>query len=88
MPKCPHCQGDIQVQLRAGFAKGNDGVASPPGDLQEAQNLMDTIDPVTLNDFETKFYNDMKEKLEKYKDRAMISEKQVGVIRRMASKGF
>lgn len=85
--KCPHCGKDIQVRLSTGFG-GRSSEPSAPADLNDAQILMDAIDPVTLNDFETKFYNDMKSRMEKFKDKAMVSTKQLAVLKKMVDKGF
>jgi hypothetical protein len=89
MPKCPHCQKEITVKLTAGFGGGTSfNPPSEPADTSDLEGLMNSIDENVLNDFEKQFYEKLKPRYEKWGAKTAMSEKQMGVLRRMANKGF
>ena len=54
--------------------------------FKEVKNLLELSDTKDLTDQESKFVNDQKERLEKYGEKILMSDKQLNVLRKIADK--
>tara|TARA_R100000657_G_C4645476_1_gene90644 strand:- start:707 stop:949 length:243 start_codon:yes stop_codon:yes gene_type:complete len=54
--------------------------------FKEVKNLLELSDTKDLTDWESKFVNDQKERLEKYGEKILMSDKQLNVLRKIADK--
>jgi hypothetical protein len=54
--------------------------------FKEVKNLLELSDTKDLTDWESKFVNDQKERLEKYGEKILMSDKQLNVLRKIANK--
>jgi hypothetical protein len=55
-------------------------------EYDELIGLIEKINRDNISDWESNFLSDQEERIEKYKEKVMISEKQMNIIRRMAEK--
>ena len=53
---------------------------------KEFLNLIESINEDNLNDWEKGFFNDQKERHEKYKEKILMSDKQMNILRKMKDK--
>ena len=53
---------------------------------KEFLNLIESINEDNLNDWEKGFFNDQKERHEKYKEKILMSDKQMNILRKMKEK--
>ena len=53
---------------------------------KEFLNIIESINEDNLNDWEKGFLNDQKERHEKYKEKILMSDKQMNILRKMKDK--
>jgi hypothetical protein len=55
-------------------------------DYEELIGLISKINRDNISEWESNFLKDQEERIEKYKEKVMISDKQMNIIRRMTEK--
>ncbi len=86
MPKCPHCNGVIDVHL----------VKAPPMQSQQAAKtasddvgeLLASISDETLDDMAFKFVTETRERYEQYGSHTRLSERQLNWLKKLAEVPF
>ena len=86
--KCPHCQNEIEVRInkapqqqadKAGFGKSS---SNGSGDVGE---LLNECAGQPMTPWEETFIAETEERYGKYKDRIKMSDKQLNILRKIAS---
>jgi hypothetical protein len=86
MITCPNCS--CQIEVRAVAATAKNGSSAPRKDMDSIGDLLHGIELDSLNDFEREFITGVKDRYEKYHEKTSMSEKQMAVLRKIATKGF
>ena len=78
--QCPKCKTVLEVRL----------TAAPPMQAESAKSsgsigeMLADIDMDSLNPWETEFVTKLKERYEQYGERVMLSDKQRGILEKIA----
>lgn len=85
--KCPHCQENIDVRLIKAPANAQPstrpaGNGAVSGDLGE---LIQAAEDQPMTTWEETFYADLKARYAQWKDRTKVSDKQMAILRKIAS---
>lgn len=81
--KCPHCQGNIDVQfIKAPPNAGTPAQGKSGGNSLE--EMLDAIDDAALTGASVKFVEETRERFAKYKGNTRMSDKQMAWLRKLA----
>ena len=82
MPKCPHCDRNIDVRFIKAPDSTKPSKASHSG--SDLGSLLDAIDGLSLSGASKEFFDSMQEKYEQFGDETFVSDKQQLWLERLA----
>ena len=82
---CPQCGCALRLVADV-EGKVARSTPSPSADITGLGDLLDSISLVGLDDWDTKFVEDARARFLKYKGKTLMSEKQMKILRGIASK--
>lgn len=78
--KCPHCQTELRLVKVAGS-----GETQPNNGDGQLKELLAAAQDQPMTDWESTFYADLKARYAQYGARTKVSEKQMTILRKIAS---
>jgi hypothetical protein len=88
MIRCPNCKAEIEVRAVAANTTRAVIPPTPKPNVSDVGDLLASINPDALNDYEREFIETTRERYEKYGDEIRMSPKQMNVLRGIAGKDF
>ena len=82
-PTCPKCGCQIEIKLALTSVTKSD--APPAGFSGDIGNLLADAEAQSLNQWEADFIGKLRERYDKYGDRVLLSDKQRGILEKIAA---
>lgn len=85
---CPKCGSQLELKFASGPRVSQSQGERVFSDTRDVGDLLEAVNMENLDGAELDFIEKTKERFAKYKDRIMLSDKQLAWLKKIAEKGF